>query len=87
MDNVQEPEGVGETHHLRRKSSVAVTKKSRKASLKEPTNLSHLPDDTLLAKRFPAKQKNKIRPIDDYNANVVKHCVTPLEGVTVLLIM
>lgn len=36
-----------------------------------------------LTKRFPIKQKNKVRPIDDYNANVVYYSVTQKERVAV----
>ena len=36
-----------------------------------------------LTKRFPAKQKNKVRPIDDYKASLVIFAVTQNEGVTI----
>eukprot|EP00438_Fugacium_kawagutii_P031568 Skav201075 [mRNA] locus=scaffold5595:979:2202:- [translate_table: standard] len=42
-----------------------------------------MPPDSLLTKRFPVRQKNKIRPIDDYKANMVNQSVTQTEGVTI----
>eukprot|EP00438_Fugacium_kawagutii_P007317 Skav235711 [mRNA] locus=scaffold280:474141:480364:- [translate_table: standard] len=41
-----------------------------------------MPSDSLLTKRFPVRQKNKIRPIDDYKANMVNQSVTQTEGVS-----
>ena len=36
-----------------------------------------------MTKRFPVKQKNKVRPIDDYKASLVNFAVTQSEGVTI----
>ena len=36
-----------------------------------------------MTKRFPVKQKNKVRPIDDYKASLVNFAVTQNEGVTI----
>ena len=36
-----------------------------------------------MTKRFPVKQKNKVRPIDDYKASVVNFGATQNEGVTI----
>ena len=35
-----------------------------------------LPAGSTLTKRFPVKQKNKVRPIDDYKASLVNYAVT-----------
>lgn len=46
-------------------------------------DIQDLPVRALLTKRFPVKQKNKVRPIDDYKAKMVNQSVTQTEGVTV----
>ena len=42
-----------------------------------------LPAGSTLTKRFPVKQKNKVRPIDGYKASLVNYAVTQTEGVTI----
>ena len=42
-----------------------------------------LPVGPTLTKRFPVKQKNKVRPIDDYKASLVNIAVAQNEGVTI----
>lgn len=59
------------------------TKEVKKGFLEGPVQLEDLPRGPLLTKRFPVRQKNKVRPIDDYKANMVNHSVTESEGVTV----
>ena len=44
---------------------------------------SSLPPGSTLTKRFPVKQKNKVRPIDDYKASLVNFAVAQNEGVTI----
>ncbi len=51
--------------------------------LKGPINEEELPAGSTLTKRFPVKQKNKVRPIDDYKASLVNFAVTENEGVTI----
>ena len=58
-------------------------KEVKKGFLEGPIDPSTLPEGSLLTKRFPVKQKNKVRPIDDYKANMVNQSVTQTEGVTV----
>lgn len=38
---------------------------------------------SILTKRFPAKRKNKVRPIDDYKASLVSFAVTQRKGVAI----
>ena len=61
----------------------ATRKEVEKGFLVGPILPEDLPDDCLLTKRFPVKQKNKVRPIDDYKANMVNHSVTQSEGVSI----
>lgn len=61
----------------------ATRKEVTKGFLVGPIMPADLPDDCLLTKRFPVKQKNKVRPIDDYKANMVNHSVTQSEAVTI----
>ena len=42
-----------------------------------------LPAGSTLTKRFPVKQKKRVRPIDDYKASLVNYAVTQSEGVTI----
>ena len=44
---------------------------------------SELPAGSTLTKRFPVRQKNKVCPIDDYNASLVNFAVTQSEGATI----
>lgn len=62
---------------------ASTDKEVQKGFLEGPVDPSALPEGSLLTKRFPVKQKNKVRPIDDYKANMVNHSVTQTEGVTV----
>lgn len=61
----------------------ATVKEVNKGFLEGPLNKDEIPADCLLTKRFPVQQKNKVRPIDDYKANMVNQSVTQTEGVTV----
>lgn len=54
----------------------SVSARSQKGSLERPLNIDNLLEDFLLAKRFPVQQKNKVRQIDDYKANMVNRSVT-----------
>ena len=53
--------------------------------LRKVSNLSRevLLESVTLTKRFPVKQKNKVRPIDDYKASLVNFAVSKGEGVTI----
>ncbi len=48
-----------------------------------PIGKECLPAGATLTKRFPVKQKNKVRPIDDYKASLVNFAVSQSEGVTI----
>ena len=61
----------------------ATTKEVTKGCLEGPVCRSSLPPGSTLTKRFPVKQKNKVRPIDDYKASLVNFAVTQNEGVTI----
>ena len=61
----------------------ATTKEVAKGFLEGPVSPSSLPPGSTLTKRFPVKQKNKVRPIDDYKASLVNFAVTQNEGVTI----
>ena len=54
-----------------------------KGFLTGPVDPTSLPSGSTLTKRFPVRQKNKVRPIDDYKASMVKFVVTQTEGVTI----
>ena len=58
-------------------------KEVEKGFLEGPVCHSSLPPGSTLTKRFPVKQKNKVRPIDDYKASLVNFAVTQNEGVTI----
>ena len=58
-------------------------KEVEKGFLEGPVCRSSLPPGSTLTKRFPVKQKNKVRPIDDYKASLVNFAVTQNEGVTI----
>lgn len=61
-----------------------VTRKEvAKGFLEGPVDLTCVPSGATLTKRFPVKQKNKVRPIDDYRASLVNSSVTQPEGVSV----
>ena len=66
-------------------SLLATTlKEVEKGFVQGPINKEELPaGSTLTGKRFPVKQKNKVRPIDDYKASLVNFAVTQNEGVTI----
>ena len=53
-----------------------------KGLIKGPIDKDELPAGSTLTKRFPVKQKNKVKPIDDYKASLVNFAVTQNEGVT-----
>ena len=61
----------------------ATTKEVTKGFFEGPVCRSSLPRGSTLTKRFPVKQKNKVRPIDDYKASLVNFAVTQNEGVTI----
>ena len=61
----------------------ATTKEVTKGFLEGPVCRSSLPPGSTLTKRFPIKQKNKVRPIDDYKTSLVNFAVTQNEGVTI----
>ena len=61
----------------------ATTKEVTKGFLEGPMCRSSLPPGSTLTKRFPVRQKNKVRPIDDYKASLVNFAVTQNEGVTI----
>ena len=61
----------------------ATMKEVSKGFLEGPVCQSSLPPGSTLTKRFPVKQKNKVRPIDDYKASLVNFAVTQNEGVTI----
>ena len=61
----------------------ATLKEVEKGLLEGPIHPSSLPLGSTLTKRFPVKQKNKVRPIDDYKASLVNFAVTQSEGVTI----
>lgn len=52
----------------------------KKGFLGGPLSASDLPVDALLTETFPVKQKNKVRPIGDYNLNLVNQSATQSEG-------
>ena len=61
----------------------ATMKEVEKGFLEGPVCHSSLPPGSTLTKRFPVKQKNKVRPIDDYKAPLVNFAVTQNEGVSI----
>lgn len=61
----------------------ATMKEVNKGFIEGPIDKHSLPVGSTLTKRFPVKQKNKVRPIDDYKASLVNFAVTQTEGVTV----
>ena len=61
----------------------ATMKEVEKGFLEGPVCRSSLPPGSTLTKRFPVKQKNKVRPMDDYKASLVNFAVTQNEGVTI----
>ena len=58
-------------------------KEVEKGFIQGPINKEELPAGSTLTKRFPVKQKNRVRPIDDYKASLVNFAVTQNEGVTI----
>ena len=56
---------------------AATLKEVEKGFIQGPIDKEDLPAGATLTKRFPVKQKTKVRPIDDYKA------VTQNEGVTI----
>ena len=61
----------------------ATVKEVEKGFIEGPVGRESLPAGSTLTKRFPVKQKNKVRPIDDYEASLVNYAVTQTEGVTI----
>ena len=61
----------------------ATMKEVDKGFIEGPIDKHDLPVGSTLTKRFPVKQKNEVRPIDDYKASLVNFAVTQTEGVTV----
>ena len=65
-------------------SLLATTlKEVEKGFIQGPIYKEELPAGSTLTKRFPVKQKNKVRPIDDYKASLVNFAVIQNEGVTI----
>ena len=62
---------------------AATLKEVEKGFILGPIDKEDLPARSTLTKRFPVKQKNKVRPIDDYKASLVNFAVTQNEGVTI----
>eukprot|EP00435_Cladocopium_sp_Y103_P073576 s203_g44.t1 len=62
---------------------AATQKEKDKGFLLGPIAEDTLPMGATLTRRFAVKQKNKVRPIDDYKASMVNASVTQTEGVTV----
>ena len=62
---------------------AATVKEVKKGFIKGPINKEELRAGPTLTKRFPVKQKNKVRPIDDYEASLVNFAFTQNEGVTI----
>ena len=62
---------------------AATMKEVEKGFIQGPLDKDELPPGSTLTKRFPVKQKNKVRPIDDYKASLVNFAVTQIEGVTI----
>ena len=62
---------------------AATLKEVEKCFIQGPINKEDLPAGSTLTKRFPVKQKNKVRPIDDYKASLVNFAVTQNERVTI----
>ena len=58
-------------------------KEVEKGFIQGPINKEELPAGSTLTKRFPVKQKNKVRPIDDYKASLANFAVAQNEGVTI----
>eukprot|EP00434_Breviolum_minutum_P040836 symbB.v1.2.036306.t1/scaffold5096.1/size31004/2 len=61
----------------------ATVKEVEKGFIEGPVERESLPAGSTLTKRFPVKQKNKVRPIDDYKASLVNYAVTQTEGVSI----
>ena len=61
----------------------ATVKEVEKGFIEGPVGRESLPAGSTLTKRFPVKEKNKVRPIDDYKASLVNYAVTQTEGVTI----
>ena len=62
---------------------AATLKEVEKGFIKGPISREELPAGSTLTNRFPVKQKNKVRPIDDYKASLANVAVTQSEGVTI----
>ncbi len=62
---------------------AATMKEVEKGFIKGPITTEELPAGFTLTKCFPVKQKNKVRPIDDYKASLVNFAVTQSEGVII----
>ena len=61
---------------------AATMKEVEKRFIKGPIDKDELRAGSTLTKRFPVKQKNKVRPIDDYKASLVNFAIAQNEGVT-----
>ena len=62
---------------------TATLKEVEKGFIKGPTSKEEIPAGSTLTKWFPLKQKNKVRPIDDYKASLVNFAVAQNERVTI----
>ena len=61
----------------------ATLKEVEKGFMQGPIDKEDLPAGSTPTKRFPVKQKNKVRPIDDYKASLLNFAVAQNEGVTI----
>ena len=65
----------------------ATMKEVEKGFLEGPVCRSSLPPGSTLTKRFPVRQKNKVRPFDDYKASTSKcHFLTMRSSLTRILL-
>ena len=61
----------------------ATRKELDKGFLSGPIDPNALPEGATLTRRFGVKQKEKVRPIDDYRASLVNASVTQAEAVSI----
>ena len=64
-------------------SLLATTMKEGEKGFIKGIDKDEFPVGSTLTKRFPVKQKNKVRPIDDYKASLVNFAVTQNVGVAI----
>eukprot|EP00438_Fugacium_kawagutii_P001376 Skav232168 [mRNA] locus=scaffold1040:629053:640165:- [translate_table: standard] len=78
-DSVLKTVGSSGEDELDRGLWEATLKEVGKGFLEGPVEPESMPPDSLLTKRFPVRQTNKIRPIDDYKGEPIGlvHCAVP----------